>query len=181
MQNCACKVEFEFGNRADKLVSSLEYMLGQIAPCIPQHGGSDDILFRCKAVITELLTNAIKHAGDGGTRFDVESDGAKLIICKMDTGMPMYLINAGNNSSAENTDEKKRLISADPLSSLYANWESENQIRFTSEEGSLDDFLAVEQLAEHFGILIITNSSDEFIYTYDKHTGENIFRVTINY
>jgi hypothetical protein len=174
-------VKFEFDNCADKLVSSLEYMLGQITPCIPPHADSNDILFRCKAIITELLTNAIKHAGKGSTRFDVESDGSKLIIRKTDTGMPLYLVNTRNNTVPENTAENKRLISADPLSSLYANWETENHIRFSSEEGSLDDFLSVEEVAEHFGILIITNSSDEFTYTYNKTTRENIFRVRVDF
>ncbi|MBS1530419.1 MAG: hypothetical protein JSU01_08940 [Bacteroidetes bacterium] len=174
-------MEFEFDNTADKLVSSLEYMLGQVKACLPKHANPDDILFRCKVIITELLTNAIKHAGKGNTRFDVEGDGAKLIIYKTDTGMPLYLVNTRNNAVPENNAENKRLISADPLSSLYANWESENHIRFTSEEGSLDDFLSVEQVAEHFGILIITNSSDEFTYTYNKKTRENIFRVRVDF
>jgi len=173
-------VVFEFDNSADKLVSSLQYMLDGIAGGISSQADSGDIMFRCKAVITELLTNAIKHAGKGHTRFDVESDGTKLTICKTDTGMPLYLLATRNNTAAESAAENKKLISADPLSSLYANWESENHIRFTSEEGSLDDFLSVEQVAEHFGILIITNSSDEFTYTYDKNTRENIFRVKIN-
>ena len=181
MQNCTCKVEFEFDNCADKLVSSLEHMLGQITACIPPHADSGDILFRCKVIITELLTNAIKHAGKGSTRFNVECNGSKLTICKTDTGMPLYLVNTRNNTISEKLNDNKRLISADPLSSLYANWETENHIRFSSEEGSLDDFLSVEQVAEHFGILIITNSSDEFTYTYNKHTRENIFRVRIDY
>jgi anti-sigma regulatory factor (Ser/Thr protein kinase) len=174
-------VEFQFDNSADKLISSLQYMLDGIAGGIPPHADPDDILFRCKAIITELLTNAIKHAGKGSTRFKVESDGAKLIICKTDTGMPLYLINTRDNVMPESSAENKRLISADPLSSLYAVWEKENHIRFTSEEGSLDDFLSVEQVMEHFGILIITNSSDEFTYTYDKNTRENIFRVRIDF
>ena len=182
MENCACKVVFEFDNSADKLVSSLQYMLDNIAGGIPLHADPDDILFRCKAIITELLTNAIKHAGQSSTRFDIESDGAKLTICKTDTGMPMYLIDGRSNGAGTQIPaDNKHLISADPLSSLFAIWESENHIRFASEEGSLDDFLAVEQLAEHFGILIITNSSDEFTYTYDKKTRENIFRVRINF
>lgn len=170
---------FEFDNSADKLVSSLQYMLDDIAGGIPPQADAEDIMFRCKAVITELLTNAIKHAGKGSTRFNVDSDGEMLTICKTDTGMPLYLINTRNNAAADSAVENKRLISADPLSSLYANWESENHIRFSSEEGSLDDFLSVEEVAEHFGILIITNSSDEFTYTYDRNTRENIFRVTI--
>jgi hypothetical protein len=174
-------VEFQFDNNAAQLVSSLEYMLGQIGGHIPPQADAEDVLFRCKVIITELLTNAIKHAGKGSTRFDIELDAQKLVICKTDTGMPLYLVNTRNNTTNKDAGLNKRLISADFLNSLYAIWESENHIRFASEEGSLDDFLPVEHVMEHFGILIITRSSDEFTYTYDKATRANIFRVRINF
>ena len=181
MQSATDKLEFEFDNRADKLVSSLEHMLGHITGCIPVTADAGDILFKCKVIITELLTNAIKHAGNSKTVFNIETDETRLVISKTDHGMPLYLINTRNNSAADDGQISKRLISADPLASLYANWESENHIRFTSEEGSLDDFLSVEQVMEHFGILIITNSSDEFTYTYHKEIRSNVFRVLINF
>ncbi|MGZ3943652.1 MAG: hypothetical protein ACXVJB_01850 [Mucilaginibacter sp.] len=181
MQTFTCKVEFQFDNSADKLVSSLEYMLGQITGNIPPQADKEDIIFRCKVIITELLTNAIKHAGKGSTRFDIEMDAQKLIISKTDTGMPLYLVNTRNNATKADAELNKRLISADFLNSLYAIWESENHIRFASEEGSLDDFLPVEQVMEHFGILIITRSSDEFTYTYNKAAHTNVFRVKINF
>jgi hypothetical protein len=182
MQNCTDKLEFKFDNSADKLVSSLEYMLGHISGCIPAGADTEDLLFRCKVIITELLTNAIKHAGQSSTLFHIGMDEKKLVICKTDNGLPLYLIDANHHQSVQDKpDHLKKLISADPLSSLYANWESENHIRFTSEEGSLDDFLSVEEVMEHFGILIITNSSSEFTYTYKKETNANIFRVRIDF
>ncbi|HVV56046.1 MAG TPA: hypothetical protein VHC47_12000, partial [Mucilaginibacter sp.] len=72
-------------------------------------------------------------------------------------------------------------ISADPLNALYAAWESENTIRFTSEESSIENFLSVEQVMEHFGLLIIARSSSEFTYTYHNETRSNIFRVRIGW
>jgi len=178
MQTSAEKLKFEFDNSSDKLVSSLQYMLGHITDRIPARADADDILFRSKVIITELLTNGIKHAGGGNTMFDIDIDNKKMVICKTDNGMPLYLVNTRNNSAHHNT-ENKRLISADMLNSLYAIWESENHIRFASEECSLDDFLPVEQVMEHFGILIITRSSDEFTYTYNKDSRSNIFKVQI--
>lgn len=174
-------MEFEFGNSAAQLVSSLEYMLGQIGGNIPPRADKEDILFRCKVIITELLTNAIKHAGKSSTLFSIEMDAQKLIICKTDTGMPLYLVNTRNNTTNSNAEFNRRLISSDFLNSLYAIWESENNIRFASEDGSLNDSLPVEQVMEHFGILIITRSSDEFTYTYDRAARTNIFRVRINF
>lgn len=177
MQTSAEKMIFNFDNSAEKLVSSLELMLGYIAGQIPAHADREDILFRSKVIITELLTNGIKHAGKDHTRFDIEMDTAQLVICKTDNGSPLYLVTTRNGSD----HEKKKLISADPLNSLYAIWESENHIRFASEDGSLDDFLSFEQVMEHFGILIITRSADEFTYTWDKDTTSNIFKVLIRF
>ena len=179
MQGTAGKLEFEFDNSADKLVSSLEYMLGHITGRIPVWADAENILFRSKVIITELLTNGIKHAGKSSTLFDIETDAERMVIRKIDRGMPLYLVNTHHNSPSGNEELNKRLISADPLNSLYAIWESENHIRFVSEEGSLDDFLSFEQVMEHFGILIITRSSDEFTYTYDKKVKTNIFTVNI--
>jgi two-component sensor histidine kinase len=175
MQSSAEEMIFNFDNSADKLVSSLEHMLGYITGRIPAQADPEDILFRSKVVITELLTNGIKHAGKDHTRFDIEIDQAQLVICKTDNGSPLYLVNTRQNA------EDRKLISADPLNSLYAVWESENHIRFASEEGSLDDFLSFEQVMEHFGILIITRSANEFTYTWDKETASNIFRVQIRF
>lgn len=176
MQGCAGKLAFEFGNTADKLVTSLQYMLDYIDGVIPADADREDIQFRCKVIITELLTNAIKHAGEGITLFDIETEGRSLIIRKTDRGAPLYLVD--NNAQATKAESKK-LLTADPLNSLYACWESENSIRFISEESSIEDFLSVEQVMEHFGILIISRSADEFTYTYLKDSKSNIFRVRI--
>jgi anti-sigma regulatory factor (Ser/Thr protein kinase) len=181
MQNGVARLEFNFDNSADKLVSSLQYMLDHIAGSLPQQADAEDILFRSKVIITELLTNAIKHAGKGATLMQIETDENRLLISKTDNGMPLYLINTRNNASAQVEAANKRLISADMLNSLYAIWETENHIRFSSEEGSLDDFLSVEEVMEHFGILIITRSSDEFTYTYDRDSRSNIFKVLITF
>lgn len=174
MQNSAEKLGFEFDNSAGKLVSSLQYMLDYISGIIPTQADAEDIMFRSKVIITELLTNGIKHAGNGHTWFDIEPNGGSMVIRKTDNGQPLYLINL-----AQHDAENKKLISADMLNSLYAIWESDNHIRFASEEASFDDFMPVEQVMEHFGILIITRSSDEFTYTYDKDTQSNVFRVQL--
>jgi len=180
MQKCAKKLAFEFKNDAAALIPSLQYLLAEITESIPPGADAEDILFRCKVIITELLTNAIKHGGNGITLFDIEADADQLRINKTDHGSPLYLINTHNHSATDNLANKK-LISADPLNSLYAHWENENCIRFISEESSIEDFLSVEQVMEHFGILIISRSSDEFTYNYDKETQTNTFKVRINF
>jgi len=175
------KLEFEFDNKAGELVSSLEYMLGHIKACLPALAATEDVLFKCKVIITELLTNAIKHPGKGKTLFNIELNETSLAISKTDFGLPLYLINTRNNSAKAIAETNKRLISADPLTSLYANWESENHIRFSTEEGSSDDSFSVEQVMEHFGMLIITRSSDEFTYAYHRNTRSNVFNVRIDF
>lgn len=169
MQNRTPTVAFEFDNQVEKLVTALEYMLGHIATYIQRQANKEDIMFRCKVIITELLTNAIKHAGKASTLFNIEADHGSLAIVKTDKGEPLYLVSAKPCAG-----ENKLLISSDALNSLYAIWENEDCIRFESGDG-LSDTLSVEQMMEHFGILIITRSSDEFTYTYDKKSRSNTF------
>ncbi|HTE00822.1 MAG TPA: hypothetical protein VK668_16130 [Mucilaginibacter sp.] len=180
MQHCDKKLQFEFNNSTDALISSLQHMLGYISDCMPANADSEDILFRCKVIITELLTNAIKHGGQDITLFDIEMNDHTLFIQKTDNGSPLYLINTHSHSTTD-IDANKKLISADPLNSLYAAWEDESSIIFSCEESSIENFLSVEQVMEHFGILIITRSSDEFTYTYNKESHSNNFRVKIGF
>src|ERR1700744_4971453 len=139
MATGAQRMELEFNNSTGGLIASLQEMLEYITGCIPAGADSENILFRCKVIITELLTNAIKHAGEGFTLFEIES-GPSLIIQKTDKGSPLYLI----DQQQANDRQDKKLISADPLNSLFAIRESENSIRFASEESSIEDFLSVE-------------------------------------
>jgi anti-sigma regulatory factor (Ser/Thr protein kinase) len=180
MQSSATKLQFEFNNSSDALVTSLQYMLGHITANIPANADAEDLLFRSKVIITELLTNAIKHGGQASTLFDIEINTNNLNLQKTDHGTPLYLVN-NHKHSPSGQEENRKLISADPLNLLYAYWENENAIRFISEESSIEDFLSVEQVMEHFGILIITRSSDEFTYTYHKDTSSNIFKVRIDF
>lgn len=179
-KNCENNLQFEFNNSTDTLITSLQYMLGHISEGIPVNTDADDVLFRCKIIITELLTNSIKHGGERSTLFSVEMDNKYLTIRKTDSGSPLYLINTHKHSSI-NTESNKKLISSDPLNSLYAAWQNENSILFSCEESIAEDFLPVEQVMEHFGILIITRSSDEFTYTYNKQSLSNTFKVKLRF
>lgn len=170
MQNRTPTVAFEFDNKVEKLVTALEYMLGHIATYIHRQVDKEDIMFRCKVIITELLTNAIKHAGKTTTLFNIEASNGGLAIVKTDKGEPLYLVD-----TKPRTGENKLLVSSDTLNSLYAIWENDDRIRFESGDGIEDDPLSVEQMMEHFGMLIITRSSDEFTYTYDKKSRLNTF------
>lgn len=170
MQSSTPTVAFEFDNKVEKLVTALEYMLGHIATYIHRQADKEDIMFRCKVIITELLTNAIKHAGKATTLFNIEASNGGLAIVKMDKGKPLYLVD-----TKRRIGENRLLISSDALNSLYAIWENDDRIRFESGDGISENMLSVEQMMEHFGILIITRSSDEFTYTYDKKSQSNTF------
>ncbi|HVV56118.1 MAG TPA: hypothetical protein VHC47_12360, partial [Mucilaginibacter sp.] len=97
-------MKLEFDNSTGAMITSLDRMLEYISGTIPPHADADDILFRCKVIVTELLTNAIKHAGDGSTLFGIERDSEQLVIQKSDKGAPLYLI---NNRHLHGDDEKK--------------------------------------------------------------------------
>jgi anti-sigma regulatory factor (Ser/Thr protein kinase) len=123
-------------------------------------------------VITELLTNAIKHTGDTEIAVSISISNEYLIIEKSDHGNPF---NPNDFLSQLTNTGSKIQLSQDDLYSIYALIENDNQVRFTCEENKTA--LSFVDIMEHFGLLIITRAADEFTYRYDPATGLNTFRV----
>lgn len=166
--------QFEFSNKVDSLTSILKQILEFINSSHSTDNDISALLFKAKVITTELLTNSIKHSESTSTIIDIKLDQNTLIISKVDYGKPLALI-ADTNSSAD-----KIPVTNDILHTLYARSKMENQIQFTCEENKMDDLLELNDIIEHFGLLIITKAADEFIYTYDNQTKENTFIVTLN-
>ena len=173
MPQRANKLEFQFNNSIAELIPSLQLMLQYIGNCIPASG--EAVLFRSQAILTELLTNAIKHAGVSHTLFSIKAGSHKITIKKADKGQPLNLF--GENSN----DYAYVLLAADPLNSLYVSRTTNRSVLFRCEENAFDDVLPVDQIMEHFGLLIISKSANKFTYHYNKGTQTNFFTVEIHF
>ncbi|WP_201747838.1 anti-sigma regulatory factor [Dyadobacter flavalbus] len=142
-------------------------------------------LAKLKWIITELLTNAVKHSGMEECTLTFEHDTEQLVLEKEDTGKPLMLFE--NNSGKVITWPLSGL--SEPLEfQIYHNGTDSLKVRSTEPDGAaffvehLDDVQMPGLLidtSEHFGLLIMTKASDEFTYTYDPILKTNRFRSII--
>ena len=167
--------QFEFSNRIDSVTTVLKQILEFINDTSPTEIEVNTLLFKAKIITIELLPNSLKHSGSKSTLINISLDDKKLTITKLDNGNPLKLI-ADINSTAD-----KVPVTNDILHTLYARAKTKDQIHFTYEENKIGDLLVINDIVEHFGLLIITKAADEFIYAYNHQAKENAFIVTINF
>ncbi|MBS7566251.1 hypothetical protein KHS38_17720 [Mucilaginibacter sp. Bleaf8] len=165
MSNSIFKQQFTFDTRSGSLMPLTEQVLDCIALQLQNYAEAEDILFRAKYIIIELLTNALKHSGTGEAHLSVVISADELQIIKADAGNPLPLLNA-----AMPTGQTRVMVAYDVMHTLYAVLGEE--VRFVCEENALEN-LDISKIHEHFGLLIITKTADEFSYRYRKP--DNIF------
>ncbi|QQL50887.1 ATP-binding protein [Mucilaginibacter ginkgonis] len=153
----------------------LEGMLTFIKESIPVVKDEAHLLSRSKFILTELVTNAIKHANTMVSTVTVRLDANSISFVKTDTGDKLDV----PQMSSESVPHGK-VITTDIMHTLYSVNENDRITFYCHEhpEPSLDD---EHTYPEHFGLLIITKASDDFYYRYDQSSQTNIFTVTINF
>ncbi len=173
------KKEFTFNNQADNLYPVLEDMM----TFIRTSGRVTDqkISGRCSIILTEMLTNAIKHAGVAPTTVAVVVEPSFLQMVKSDYGqlfLPHHTQHPGMASGEAH--DQKIVITADPMSELFVVREGNHTLRFGVQDYPITEFFEVDGLMEHYGLLMITKASDQFYYEYQPETGLNLFRSLVN-
>ncbi len=167
--------KFEFLNSDETITPVLKQILEYIKGALPAKVNAEDTLFKAKIIITELLTNALKHSHSKSTTIDVKITNKILTITKTNYSDPLALI------AKTNTARDKIAITKDMLHTLYAKPTANDQVQFLYEENDIDDTSSINDIIEHFGLLIITKAADIFVYTYDHRVQSNTFVVTIEY
>ncbi len=130
-------------------------------------------LFEAKVILTELLTNAIKHSGAGQSTLLICITNQNINIVKKDAGRPLALLSHPELAAADASLQ----LANDVMHSLYASVNAVKTINFTCTEHHLPQFIDVSSVNEHFGLLIITKAADNFYYYYDEEAGINVFSV----
>lgn len=167
--------QFEFITGNDNLTFSLKQMLQYINDNLVANVPAINLLFKSKIILTELLTNALKHSFSRYTLVEIAVESDNITIIKTDQGMPLSLIAYANSS------EDKIPITNDILHTLYAIPDGKDTVRFGCEESTLDDLESIDRIVEHFGLIIITKAADKFLYHYCEQTKANKFTVTLNF
>jgi hypothetical protein len=169
--------EFLIPNVCGSLVPSLKEILEFVGKNVAEGLDAEQILFKVKIIVTELLNNALKHVKNSKTFIRVSVDDKNIHIIKQDIGSRL-VINDLYLCQKKPAGQKVQ-ISQDSLNSLYAIIEGECQLKFICEE-STDDKVDYGNLLEHFGLLIITKTASEFTYTHNPDTFLNTFDVLIH-
>ena len=151
----------------------LENMLAVIHENLPEDKVSPALIFRSKYILTELITNALKHSNSNKAFLQLQLFENKVRFIKTDDGNKLTI--------PARYDEYKAgyIVTTDIMHTLYAIDKDEHMF-FYCQENNEPIFDAINELPEHFGLLIITKASDEFYYAHEAHSNLNTFSVTIN-
>ena len=138
--------------------------------------------FKSKLIITELITNAIKHANTNEFTLNIEIGNQTVKVTRIDKGKPFNLFSKGEALEwplADHFFGKPIMILEDKLSNMSAIIKSQYCIEFKLEEFVKQNDDVINTLIEHFGLIIITKLSDQFVYSYDPGFHLNTFEATI--
>jgi anti-sigma regulatory factor (Ser/Thr protein kinase) len=172
VKNIISKQQFNFDNRTSSLTPLTQQVVNYLSCQLSPQQAAPGVLFKAKFIVTELLTNALKHSAVSNAKLDVVIKDTSLEIIKTDTGQPLPLATNGSL-----TPGSKTAISQDFMHQLYALQMPSGEVRFSCEE-TVFDTPDVSQINEHFGLLIITKTADEFVYWYDEPV--NVFCAKLN-
>ncbi|WP_157488102.1 anti-sigma regulatory factor [Dyadobacter crusticola] len=168
---------------SDMLNSCMEYVEQS---SVPTNDLTEDLRSRFKWVVTEMLTNAIKHSGVPECAVLIRNDQEKLVLEKADTGLPLT-IKLENGAGKVSWPLESIMppvafeIYQNGIESLQLTAPSTTRAVFSVKEMQHSDQPVIsESTTEHFGLLILTKASDAFEYEYEAKTGTNTFRCIFN-
>jgi len=170
--------QFVIANIRESIIGSLQEIRAFIYEFVPAETANEELGFKVEMVITELLTNALKHVKDAETNIRIYLDDSHLTIEKTDFGSQFNPDNFADIFKQE--PGYKKLLTHDELHSIYANVETNNTVRFTCEQNKMKQKVDINGISEHFGMIIISRSAEAFTYHYDAASGLNRFNVRIS-
>lgn len=172
--------DYVFDCQPSSISSLLNTVVSDISNYVP------DVLIietKCRLILTELLTNALKHSLSQETIISISIDDEKLQITKFDHGRPFYLARWKEREELEwplhGYDGKKLVIYEDLMCCLYGYIESPFKLSFSTKDFPVKTPPRPKEILEHFGLMILTKASHYFTYVYDPEEKANIFRSEI--
>jgi anti-sigma regulatory factor (Ser/Thr protein kinase) len=179
-------VTFSFLNDKETLADALTTLLVGVTKLIQDYPNQESITQRSKWALTELLTNGVKHCKTSKTFFRLYVENDQLVIEKIDQGQLLTLttldgifkLSWPQFTSYRGQEFNLQRNGSDSLQVLI---DDNHQAIFRIEQVDDSDFFSsIENFSEHFGLLIITKSTDKFTYSYETHAGTNTFRCHFN-
>jgi len=186
MEDYLREIELVLKCRMEEIPGILELCEGHIKEESAECSIEAVMLTKIKWVISEMLTNAVKHSGVDICRLKIIFSKKQLVIEKQDSGQPLILNNfdTGNKIIWPLQQQLENLnfqIYHNGMDSLRVRTDESDEATFF-----IDELLDVEMpalltdISEHFGLLIITKASDKLTYKYDREKHMNRFRSHFN-
>lgn len=168
---------FTFNNKAETIYPFLK---GVVA-FIEKHSleKEDEVSFKTRVIVTELLTNSIKHTAGSITGVELSINNNIFTIKKIDEGGPFHIKDPSVEWPLTDLVGTTLTIYADALNGLFAKVITPNSLSFYSETYPDEDII-LSDISEHFGLVIICRACNSFVYQYNPSSKQSIFTVTIN-
>lgn len=172
--------------RVDRVPLLLEEIVKSITPFLSI--GPDryeEVTFKTRVIISELLTNTIKHTQQQTTLLEVEVYKNELRFIRREHALPLHLPATESREALvwplhDKYYNKKMVVYEDDLNALWITISATGTTRFSVTPKPADT-CNINSLHEHFGLLLVTLSSDSFTYDYNADTGENVFVTFIRF
>lgn len=184
MEEYSDHITIIFKNKPEEIPSIMNLCLEKINIKTENHPIKGPILSKIKWVITEMISNAVKHSGVDECKLKIQIDNDQLVIEKEDKGHPLVLGKKGHEiiwPLKEKPGKTDFNICNNGMDMLKVRINDLNRALFFIEQLqaiSMPELLV--DTSEHFGLLIITKASDEFTYEYDSESNTNRFRTNFN-
>lgn len=159
------------------LVSTGKYLQDAL---LPPGCNTELLLNKCKFILTELCTNGIKHSGVPQSTFRFYTEGSHLIIERRDSGQQFHpRVNNEKVPLPLPPSVDIITLTEDDINRLNMQRVNDYSIRLYVEEIPLRNPFKEQKINEHFGLIIICSSSDDFHYSYNAEERMNIFTALI--
>ena len=171
-------MQFIFEHTAGALLPFL-HKAGQHIKNTLSNNVTEIVMHKCKFVLTELCTNGIKHSGEPQSIFDITISEKTITIQRTDAGAAFFPATLNQKQEASpNQSQGIITLSEDDINRLNMQPIDSKTVRFFVDEVPSTSKKNSPTLGEHFGLIIICQSSNNFTYTRLAN-GENQFRVSI--
>lgn len=161
----------------------IDNIVDYIAAALPEAAATELLLFKCRFILSEYISNAIKH---------VRGHASLIAVGLRPDGLHIELSTTGEVLHLPAYGKRPALTWPLPSGHLHEKWEvygdDVNVLYVTAGEPNCAVFMAeerlvvprqVRQLHEHFGLLIIAAAAKEFTYHYDPDSGRGTFRALL--
>ncbi|MGV8879795.1 MAG: hypothetical protein ACOH2A_12265 [Sphingobacteriaceae bacterium] len=152
-----------------------------IADHLTLNKDGEGILFRCRLILSELITNAIKHSLVDNIIMEITVDPLFVEISRYDRGKRFFLVLENQSEYYPLNDAyagQQIMVFKDKMYNLVAVVKNPFLIDFKLQE-YMEEKHDIKDTLEHFGLIILTKSSSRFSYRFDPDTFTNIFSARI--